>query len=61
MILHFDKISGLLRFSKTYDGQCPSTMIKYTNLFGVGDPKKYQKTNLCLVGPNLTNFEVPES
>ena len=31
MILHFVKISGLLRFSKTYYGQCPSKMIKYTN------------------------------
>ena len=42
MILHFVKISGLPRFSKTYHGQCPSKTIIYTNLFR-GSTKKYQK------------------
>ena len=42
MILHFVKIMGLQRFSKTYHGQCPSKTIVYTNLFlgGGGGAKK---------------------
>ena len=28
MILHFGKIMGLQRFSKTYHGQCPSKTIR---------------------------------
>ena len=50
MILHFVKISGLLRFSKTYYGKCPSKMKKYTNLFGVGGSKQISKKNRGLVG-----------
>ena len=42
MILHFVKISGLPRFSKTYHGQCPSKTIIYTNLFR-GESQKITK------------------
>ena len=52
MILQFVKISGLLRLSKTYYGQCPSKTLIYTNLFG-GDPKTNYQHNTDLVGPNL--------
>ena len=43
MILHFVKIMGLLRFSKTYSGKSPSNTLRDTNLFVGGDSKnKYQ-------------------
>ena len=58
MILHFVKISGLLRFSQTYYGQCLSTMIKYTNLF-LGGPRHKNNKKRCLVGPNQTKFRSP--
>ena len=49
MTLHFVKISGLLRFAKTYSGKCPSQMIIYTNLLFGGIPKKqkYWVSILC--------------
>ena len=38
------KENGILRFSKTYYGQCPSKTIIYTNLFrGGGPPQNFQK------------------
>ena len=56
MILHFVKISGLPRFSKTYHGKCPPKTIIYTNLFRGGVHQKTFKRNRCLVGPNLRFF-----
>ena len=59
MILHFVKISGLLRFSKTYYGQCPSKNAKiylfvfFLFLF-VGGFQKHIK-QIGSGGPNLRN------
>ena len=41
--LWFSKISGLIRFSKMYYGQCPSKTVRYTNLFGGRGPKQISK------------------
>ena len=52
MILHFVKIMGLLRFSKTYSGKSPSNTLRDTKFFGGA---KNIKKKWGSVGPNLRN------